>query len=188
MTSSYATAKRLLGCNFLPSRNSLKADNTLPIPWSEASLEKYSESHILSFVPALSIREMAISSDLSHFFNQTELADEKFMKSPPIPGWHLIQKKPVFDSGNKWWLEQRLMLDKGETVPSAAVLTYSAIMYFLQTGLRLFENCFVRTTDVCRDGRRVSFYNFNQDGVHYDSWSEINYHHIKVAAEILSEI
>ena len=188
MTPSYATAKRVLGCNFMPPQNSLMAGNTLPIPWSEASLERYSESHMLSFVPALSICDMAISSDLSHFFNQTEFTDEKFMKSPPIPGWHLIQMNPVFGSGNKWWLEQRLMLAKCETVPSAAVLSYSVIMYYLQTGLRLFENSFVRTTDVCRDGRRVSFYNFNQDGVHYDSWSEINYHHIKVAAEIVPEI
>ncbi len=187
MSSSYATASRVMGHNFLPSGVIPRDKHVTPIPWSEPTLERYCRSHILSFVPAVSVHAMAISYDLGHFFSQAEFENEPFARHLPIPRWHLIQKNPVRHSGNKWWLEQRQMLAKGETVPSAAVLTYAVVAYFLKTGVRLFESNYVRTTDVCRDGRRVSFCNFNEDGVHYDSWSEINYHHIKVAAEVVPE-
>lgn len=193
MLSSSSVAAEIMGTSFVGPDDirgmSVRiVDMDELVPWSPSALDSYKNSHILAFVPAISIAEMSDSGFGRRFLDLGPLKKELFATQRPQSGWHLVQKTPVPNSGNKWWLEQKSLLKISERVPKASVVTFLVIAYFQKTGLRLFERDYVRTDDVCEGRQRVSFCAFNEESVHYNIWPEFDCGHLKLAAEIVPEI
>jgi hypothetical protein len=193
LLSSCADAAIVMGKNFVgldELQNLIRINSDIqeiPIPWRVETLEKYKDSHFLVFVPALSLIDMTLLEFGKPFFKENWFTFEAFAATRLDATWHLIQKTSVFDSGNKWWLEQKAMLNVRECVPTTAVLVFAIIVYFLKTGERLFEKEYLRTLDVCNTRQRISLAGFNTTGVHLHNWPEFDYFHIKVAAEIVPD-
>ena len=66
------------------------------------------------------------------------------------------------------------LLAKDEEVPSTRVMVYAIIGHYLVTGERLFENVWVRCSDLDSSGDRVNVGVFNQDGLHVLSYWDDN--------------
>lgn len=82
--------------------------------------------------------------------------------------WNLLRMEPVPKSNNRNWKEQVAHLDTTEEPPSAALLAFAAVLHFDQTGKRLFENCWIRTSNVTAAGDRVVL-NWNDGRLLVDS-------------------
>ena len=126
MNTPCAVAKHIFAKNYIQSEQyfTQKLVEASPVPWSVSTLERLSRTHILVYVPAVSLNELSRFEFFSDFFLNTWFIDQSFAKTKCRSGWHLIQMAPVTDSGNKWWLEQKNLLQKFETVPSVAVLIF----------------------------------------------------------------
>ena len=191
MNTPCAAAKDIFAKNYIQSEQYFppKSVEAGTVPWSVLTLKKYSNTHILIYVPAVSLNELSRFEFFSDFFLDTWFTDQSFAKMKCVSGWHLIQMAPVTDSGNKWWLEQKNLLQKFETVPSVAVLIFSVISYFLQTGVRLYEKEYVRTVDESVGRQRVCLCGFGKEkGIVLDTYPEFDFYHLKVSAEIVPEI
>ena len=66
------------------------------------------------------------------------------------------------NSTNKTWDEQQALLANNEETPTAQVMVYTIIGYFLATGERLFEKIYVRCSDVDSGGLRVFVGDFDR--------------------------
>ena len=99
------------------------------------------------------------------FCDQDWYNKESFAKDRGEAAWHLVRKTPVTNSTSKTWDEQQALLAKDEETPTARVMVYTIIGHFLATGERLFENIYVRCSDVDSRGNRVYVGGFDSDGL-----------------------
>ena len=134
------------------------------IPFSEETLVACKDTHILVAVPVpsiLAIRNGVAKTKLSNgqkslFYKQDWYDKEAFAKAKGEFRWHLVRKTPVDNSTGKNWDEQQALLGKDEETPSAQVMVYTIIAYFLVTGERLFEGVYVRCSDLSTRTATVS--------------------------------
>lgn len=127
------------------------------IPFTEAELRECKDTHILVAVFPMSIIEIRgkVSGGQRLFYNQDWYSKVSFAKDRGEAAWHLVRKTPVANSTLKNWDEQQALLAKNEETPTARVMVYTIIGHFLATGERLFEDIYVRCSDVDSHGDRV---------------------------------
>lgn len=102
-------------------------------------------------------------SDL--FYDQTWHKDELFASNKIATGRWEISTEPIKRSFSKTWNEQQELLPSGAEVPPAAVLAYAICKHFKATGERLFENVYVRCSDLDSVGNRVNVGDFDARGL-----------------------
>jgi len=137
------------------------------VPFSECVLEQQKDTHLLLAVFPLAIVEIRDRVDRTLFRDQDDkwYYRQYFAKEQGSLQWHLIRGAPVDKSMSKNWREQQLLIEKSESVPSAQVVTYTAIGSYLVSGDRLFEHIYVHTASVDSDGRRISVGGFGIAGL-----------------------
>lgn len=187
-------AREIMGKNFLGLEEAIGYFGVSPNSeqWAELSvirlsyevLKQHKDTHILVAVPSLSIintRSRVQGKEL--FYNQNWYEKEPSALEEGEWGWHLVQKTPVLDSLSKNWDEQIVLLRKEDEVPSARVMVYTIIGYFLATGERLFEKVHVRTSSVSSFGCRVDVGRFDSFGLHVRSgWGGRRHDNIGLAS------
>ncbi|HEB01469.1 MAG TPA: hypothetical protein ENI16_00540 [Candidatus Portnoybacteria bacterium] len=99
------------------------------VPYSEATLEQYKDSHVLVAVPPISILDMEKSEGKYPFAWRTDdwYKNQPFAKKRGQVGWHLIRKGLVSDSVGKPWSQQKKLLGENEEIPEARVILYTDI-------------------------------------------------------------
>ena len=144
--------------------------NTLAkIPFSEAALEKLKNTHILVAVFPLSILDIR-KANSNLFLDESWYKDESFAKERGETSWQLVRKTPIPNSTSKNWSEQQALLSKDDEVPSARVMVYTIIGYYLATGERLFRNIRVCISSLASNGYRVNVGYFDSDGLYVFSY------------------
>lgn len=127
------------------------------IPFSEEVLQECKDTHVLVAVFPMSVLDIRGKvQDKGLFYSQDWYNKQSFAKERGECSWQLISKTSVDNLTSKNWQEQQLLLTKDEEVPDARIMIYTIIGYFLNTGERLFEKIYVRTSSVDSDGYRVS--------------------------------
>jgi len=179
-TTSQQRAREIMGKNFFgveeamrdfclnPSRRQLAVLSE--IPYTEAMLEECKDSHVLVAVFPLSILEIRGRFNSKLFYDQSWYNKESFAKDRGEAAWHLIRKDPVPNSTSKTWNEQRALLAENEETPQARVMIYTIIGHFLATDQRLFEDVYVRCSDVVSGGYRVYVGDFDSYGLDVDGY------------------
>lgn len=116
------------------------------VPFSANVLRKYRSSHVLVFVPNISLCDIrdAVESTLFRDHDADDCANETNEDLPV--NWHLISKYSVLNSGNRTWNEQIALLSEKEIVPTTHVLSYTVMAYYKTTDEKLFEYIYVRTS------------------------------------------
>ncbi len=155
------------------------------IPFSEATLEACKKTHILIAVFPPSILEIRgeVPADQTLFYNQDWYNKQAFAEDRGDVSWQLVRKTPVENSTSKTWDEQQALLGKDEETPTARVMVYTIIGHYLASGERLFENAYVRCSDVDSDGFRVYVGYFDAYGLSVgDDWGDYRYDYIGVSA------
>jgi len=189
LTTSQARAKEIMGKNFLGVEEGMKLFGIQlskrqlaymsEIPFSEATLAASKDTHILVAVMPLSIvqiRSYTAAMKLpkgqkSFFYKQDWYDGQAFANEVGQLEWRLVRKTPVGDSTSKTWQQQQELLDsKIEETPTAQVMVYTIIGHFLNTGERLFEKVYVRTSSLDSGGSHVDVGEFDADGLYVDSY------------------
>ena len=155
-------AIRHFGVN--PSRQQLAA--LAEVPFTEATLEECKNTHVLMTVFPLSIFEIRGKvQDNGLFYNQDWYNKQSFAKEHGEVTWQLVRKTPVENSTSKNWQEQQALIAKDDEVPTVQVMVYTIIGHYLATGERLFEQIYVRCSDVFSNGDRVDVGCFDSHGL-----------------------
>lgn len=189
LTTNQARAKEIMGKNFLGVEEGTKLFGIQlsrrqlaymsEIPFSEATLTTCRETHILVAVMPLAIvqiRSYTAAMKLpkgqkSFFYKQDWYDGQAFANEVGQLEWRLVLKTPVEDSTKKTWQQQQGLLDpKIEETPTAQVMVYTIIGHFLNTGERLFEKVWVRTSSLDSDGARVCVGIMDADGLDVDAY------------------
>lgn len=154
------------------------------VPFSDEVLMSVKDTHILVALFPLSICDIRAkcSTDRS-FFNEALYTREAFVHNSGEIGWHLICKMPLEKFTSQTWDVQQSLLAENEETPSTQVMVYTMIGYLRATGERLFENFYVRCSDLCSDGTRVLVSNFPDAGGLdiYDFWGNARFSYIGLA-------
>ncbi|XOB46713.1 MAG: hypothetical protein ACKKMV_00815 [Candidatus Nealsonbacteria bacterium] len=158
-------AQKIMGKNFFGIEEVIKHFKVNPthqqltvlakIPFSERVLEELKDSYILVAVFPLSILDIRSKVDSKLFYDQSWYNNESFAEERGEAGWQLVRKTPVPSSASKNWSEQQKLLAKNDEVPTARIMVYTIIGYYLATGERLFKDIWVRTSSLPSDGYRV---------------------------------
>ena len=177
-------ARKIMGKNFFgveeaikyfginPSRRQLAMLSEIPFP--ESVLEQCKDSHVLVAVFPISILEIRGKVERKLFYGHEDswYNNQDFAKERGELGWQLICKTPVENSFSKNWEEQLALLPKEDEVPTAQQVTYTVIGHYLNTGERLFERTYVRTSSLDSYGSRVDLGHFDSDGLLVSSYSD----------------
>ncbi len=183
--TSRKQARAIMGTNFFglqeaiqhfgvsPSRRQLAALSE--VPFTEATLTECKDTHILVAVFPLSILDIRGKVGTKLFYDRDWRNKDAFVRGrgKGVANWHLVRKTPVANSTSKTWDEQQALLAANEYVPTACTMTHTIIGHFLATGVRLFENIWVRCSDLVWNiwnNRRVSVGGFGADGLDFDSY------------------
>ncbi len=181
LTDSQQEAKAIMGNNFFGPEEAAKhfgarwtqdqLDALATVPFSKEALEACKDTHVLVAgypMTLLQVRGKANKAKKGKLFYTTTggwYESEAFAKKTKVEvRWYLIRKKPVDNSTNKSWVDQQALL-KDETTPTACVMVYTIIGHFLNTGERLFENIYVRCSNIDSDGIRVLVGRFGASGL-----------------------
>ena len=176
-TTSQKRAREIMGRDMFGVEEAIKHFGVNPakqqaaalseIPFSEATLEESKETHVLAAVFPLSILEIRgkAAADQRLFYDQDWYNKESFAKEKGETEWKLVRKTPVANSTSKTWDEQQALLADNEETPTAQVVVYAIIGHFLATGERLFENIYIRCSNLDSDGVRVRVGRFDQGGL-----------------------
>lgn len=168
-------ARSIMGKNFFGVEDAVKYFKVQPtgcqleklakIPFSEEILTKYRDSHVLVAVFPLSIIDLRNVVygvfDNSLFFRQNWYEGHAFAedKGDDVE-WCLVRKNPIYDSFSKTWKEQLELLSEDEEVPTAKILTYTAVGYYFLTNDYIMQDIYVRSDSVDSAGDRICFGNF----------------------------
>jgi hypothetical protein len=181
-TTSQKRAREIMGCNMFGIEEAIKHFGANPsrqqtsalseIPFSEATLEECKNTHILVAVFPLSILEVRgkVENNLFYSHEDAWYNKQSFAKDKGEISWQLVRKTPVDNSASKTWDEQQALLGKNDETPKAQVMVYTIIGHYLATGERLFENIYVRCSDVASDGGRVYVGRFASGGLYVSSY------------------
>jgi integrase len=139
------------------------------IPFRESTLKRYSRTHLLVAGFPLSILDICkrMKQDLLHLREYNWYSGEAFVGKEKVdPRWYVIRKRAIPESINKSFREQLALLPKRkEEVPRACEVAYAVILYYLSTGIRLFENIYARCRDITSRDHRVMIGYFGPGGL-----------------------
>ncbi len=155
--------ERVLGVTYTPEQRAALQG----IPFSGNVLKACDGMHMLFPGFPLSLLEIrARHADLFYAKADCWYAEEKqtFSRAPVPVRWHLLRMEPVPGSLGRSWKDQQKLLLSDEVVPTAAIVAFATMLHFGGTKERLFERCYVRTSDVASDGNRVDVGGFDADG------------------------
>lgn len=157
-----------LGIN--PSKRQL--DHLAAVPFTEEVLKSCKDTHVLVAVFPMSILDIRGKVERKLFYSHDDAWYNKqaFAKDKGEVGWQLVRKVPIADSTNKTWNEQQALLSQDEETPKAQVMVYTIIGHFLASGERLFENIYIRCSDLDSGGHRVLVGGFDAEGLHVGSY------------------
>lgn len=155
-TTSQKQAQEIMGMNFFGIEEAIKHFGVNPskqqiaalaeVPFTEGVLSSYKDTHILVAVFPMSIldvRKVFRASITGQWYES-----KKFAKIKSAVSWQLVRKTPVEESMSKSWSKQQELLSKDDEIPSSHVMVYMIIGYYKNTGERLFEYVYVRTSCV----------------------------------------
>lgn len=194
-STSQMRAREIMGRNFFGVEEAIKHFGVNPsrqqlallaeVPYSEEALAASKDTHVLVAVFPMSILDIRGKVERKLFYSHDDAWYNKqaFAKDRGEVGWQLVRKVPIADSTNKTWNEQQALLSEDEETPKAQVMVYTIIGHFLVTGERLFENIYVRCSDLVSDGDRVHVGLFGAEGLfvsHY--WGGIRRGSLGVSA------
>lgn len=176
-------AQKIMGKNFFgieEAKKYFKVDSIeqdlkalAKIPFSESVLKELKNTYILAAVFPLSVLDIR-KMNAKLFCEQSWYNGynyESFVKEHGKANWQLVRKTPVSNSTSKTWSQQQKFLSEEEEVPTAQVMVYTIIGHYLNTGERLFENIYVRTSSLASGGFRVTVGEFGSGGLSiYDDW------------------
>jgi len=170
-TTSPQQARKIMGKNFFGLEEAKKYfgidsandSNFYEIGWGEKTLRKYSKTHLLIAVHNNSIVDICKKAGRSELIKSDSALDENAICTA---GWYLIRKEPATGSIGRPWAEYESFLSvSDEEIPSAHVLIYGMIGYFLATGQKLCGEakfyCHGRICDFRKESiivRDTSFY------------------------------
>lgn len=141
------------------------------IPFSPEELMMCKDTHILVAVFPISIcdiRSKVANNTKTLFDRQSWYDKEVFANDECETSWQLILKTPVSNSINKNWKEQQSLIASDEEVPTAQVMVYAIVGHYLNTGERLFEDIYVRTSSLYNINCKVCVGCFATDGLSMD--------------------
>ena len=176
-STSQKRAREIMGQNFFGIEEAIKHFGVNPsrmqtailseVPFTEEVLSVSKDTHVLVAVFPMSILDIRGKIERKLFYSHEDAWYNKqmFAKDRGEIDWRLVRKTPVENSISKSWNEQQALLDKNEEMPSAQVIVYTVIGYYLATGERLFENVYVRTSSVDSGGDRVGLGYFGERGL-----------------------
>lgn len=140
------------------------------IPFSEAVLEQYKDTHLLIAIFPLSLLDMqkkfGIGRDGMLFDGLTDwesFKNEDFIEEQGEISWQLICKTPVEDSASKNWEEQMELVNQNNKVPTAREVFYTIIGNYLAAGEILFNYVFVNTSSVDSHGLHIGIGAFKRN-------------------------
>lgn len=172
------TARKIMGPNFFGIEEAVKYFGVTPeeserqsvIPCPEEALRRLKDTHILTAIFPLSILDVRGHVDRTLFFSHENAwcNNEAFTKEKGEAMWALVRKTSVPNSISKTWSEQQALLSKEEETPAARIMVYTIIGHYLATGERLFENIYVRCSDLAAVGYRVIVGRFDSGGLRVD--------------------
>jgi len=187
-TTTQKLAREIMGKNFFgieetmqyfgvkPNRSQLSA--LAEVPFTEDEIRKVKDTHILVAIFPLSILEIRDKVERKLFYKHEDAwyNSQSFVKAKGEACWQFVRKTPVENSTSKTWQEQQSLLMKNEEIPTARVMVYTIIGHFLATSEQLFENVYVRCSDVVSDGDHVLVGRFASGGlsVSFD-WDDYRY-------------
>lgn len=194
-STSQSHARAIIGKNFFGVEEAIKHFGVNPskqqlaylaaVPFTEEVLRASKDTHILVAVFPMSILDIRGKVERKLFYSHDDAWYNKqaFAKDKGEVGWQLVRKVPIADSTNKTWNEQQALLSKDEETPKVQVVVYTIIGHFLATGERLFENIYVRCSDLDSDGNRVYVGRFGAGGLSVDCWrGDLRYGYIGLSA------
>lgn len=193
-TTSQKRAREIMGHNMFGVEEAIQHFGVNPtrqqtaalseIPFTEATLEACKNTHLLVAVFPFSILELRGKvQDRRLFYSQDWYNKQAFAKDRGEIEWQLICKTPIDNSTSKTWQEQQALLGPEEETPKARVVVYTIVGHFLATGERLFENIYVRCSDVASGGHRVSVGRFVSDGLGVNGyWDDIRGDYLGVSS------
>ncbi|MEK7390853.1 MAG: hypothetical protein AAB635_01810 [Patescibacteria group bacterium] len=189
-STSHKQARAIMGANFFGVEEAIKHFGVNPskqqlaylaeVPFAEEVFKSCKDTHVLVAVfpmPILDIHgKVERKLFYSHDHDDAWYNTQAFAKDKGEVGWQLVRKVPIADSTNKTWNEQQALLSKDEETPKAQVVVYTIIGHFLATGERLFENIYVRCSDLDSGGRRVRVGDFDAGGLCVSYWDDAYRH------------
>ncbi len=185
-STSQKLAREIMGKNFFGIEEAIKHFGVnatkqqlaalAEVPFSEEVLKSCKDTHVLVAVFPLSILDIRgiakKQSDRTLFYSQDWYDKQAFAKDKGEVGWQLVRKEPIANSTSKTWNDQQVLLSKDEETPTARIVVYTTIGYFLATRERLFEKIYVRCVDLDSDGGRVSVGSFAAGGLGVNGWRD----------------
>lgn len=174
-TTEQRRARNIMGKNFFGIEDAVKHFGVKPtgsqletlakIPFDEETLESCRDSHVLVAVFPLSIIDIrSIVNNFSQgtlFYTQDWYEGQAFARDKGEVEWQLVKKIPINNSFLKTWEEQLELLSEDEEVPTAQIITYTAVGYFFATEDFILKDIYVRTNSFDLASDRVCFGNFH---------------------------
>lgn len=178
-------ARRHFAVDYRPEQR----DQLRTIPFSEEVLAHRRKTHLLVAGYPLSIHHLrAELPKLLHDAERPWYAGQPFADEQVSLRWYLIRCGIVPGSADKTWQEQREMLAR-EEVPRACESVYATLLYFLASGIRLWDRGeFARCRDtIQRYGNLanagVMVGTFEKDGLRLGGlWWNYRLHYVGVAS------
>lgn len=182
-STSHSRVRAIMGTNFFGVEEAIKHFGVNPpkqqldyftkVPFTEEVLRASKDTHTLVAVFPMSILDIRgqVKRKLFYRYDDAWYNKQAFAQDKGEIGWQLVRKVPAADSTNKTWNEQQALLRNDEETPKAQVMVYTIIGHFLKTGERLFENIYVRCSDLDSDGYHVNVRGFGAGGLGVDVWS-----------------
>ena len=176
--ASHDGAREIMGKNFFGIPEFIKHFGINPtrrqqamlseIPFTPEELMVCKNTHILVAVFPLSICDLhskVVNNSKTLFYKQDWYDKQAFANDKGETSWQLIQKIPVVNSTDKNLDEQKPLITPDEEIPTAQAMVYTIIGHYLNTGERLFEDIYVRTSSLVSDGHRVDVGDFDGKGL-----------------------
>jgi hypothetical protein len=146
------------------------------VPFTQNTLEQYSDSHIL--VPVLPLSICDIQGVLPHLFSREYLAPcikrGGFMHETGSAKWQLIRKEFVPDSTRKTWREQLELVPSGEEIPSARVVLFALIACRLIQNKHMFGGGYARSINTVTQGTHAGIGFMGSQWVDINDWSDLH--------------
>ncbi len=188
LNSQWLKAREIMGKNFFGIEEAIKHFGVNPskqqlvtlaeVPFSEKVLKSCKDTHVLVVVFPLSILDIrGIAKkqfDRTLFYSQDWYNKQAFAKDKGEVSWQLVRKEPIANSTSKTWNDQQTLLSKDEETPTARIVVYTMVGYFLITSERMFEKIYVRCVDLDSGGCRVFVGDFDSGGLGVHNYWDVN--------------
>ncbi len=196
LSTSESRARKIMGQNFLGVEQAIAHFKVKPskeervllskVPFSEKTLVGCKDTHVLVAVFPLTILQIRHMVGRKRFSDVNTTGpwyqEQMFAQEASEACWHLVRKTPIKGSMNKTWADQHKLIGLNNKMPNVRTMIYTIFLYFLSTGIHLFETTLVRCSenfipyDYCSHGLfgdHVCLGLFTEEGEsnqYYDGW------------------